>query len=166
MARPMIAIHNRNSKLFSRSISARSMSALHVLQRSDRRWSYLAPVLGRYDSKRNCRGYRQDRWKEWNVSQVAGYVVVDIWRAKPGMRDDVDRILIEAADKFRRSEGIVSVDYARLEDQSDMYLVVFRYADRAAREAFVETDELRSTMTALRQVWDLESPIFRGQSFV
>jgi quinol monooxygenase YgiN len=100
------------------------------------------------------------------VSQVAGYVVVDIWRAKPGMRDDVDRILIEAADKFRRSEGIVSVDYARLEDQSDMYLVVFRYADRAAREAFVETDELRSTMTALRQVWDLESPIFRGQSFV
>lgn len=100
------------------------------------------------------------------MTQAAGYVVVDVWRAKPGMRDDVDRILIEVADKFRNANGVVSVDYARLEDQPDMYLVIFRYVDRAAREVFVETDELRSTMAALRQVWDLESPIYRGESFV
>jgi quinol monooxygenase YgiN len=109
---------------------------------------------------------RQDDRKEWIVSQAAGYVVVDIWRAKPGMRDDVDRILIEAAGKFRKVDGLVSVDYARLEDQPDMYLVIFRYMDRAAREAFIETDELRATMAALRQVWDLESPIYRGECFI
>ncbi len=82
------------------------------------------------------------------------------------MQDEVDRLLIEAAPRFRAAPGIVSVDYARVDDHPDTYLVVFRYVDRAAREAFVETDELRSTMGALRQVWDLESPIYRGEAIV
>jgi quinol monooxygenase YgiN len=100
------------------------------------------------------------------VAESAGYVVVDVWRAKPGMQDEVDRLLIEAAGRFRSMPGVASVDYARLEDHPDMYLVIFRYSNRAAREEFVETDELRSTMAALRQVWDLESPIYRGETFV
>ena len=100
------------------------------------------------------------------VTSQAGYVVVDIWRAKPGMRDEVDQLLTDAATVFRSVDGIVSVDYARLEDQPDMYLVIFRYADKAAREAFVETEDLKSTMANLRQVWDLESPIYRGETFV
>lgn len=81
------------------------------------------------------------------------------------MRDDVDRLLIDAANRFQSVEGIVSVDYARLEDQPDMYLVVFRYTSKSAREAFHDSDDLRSTMTRLRQVWDLESPIYRGETF-
>ena len=93
-------------------------------------------------------------------------MVVDIWRAKPGMRDEVERLLIAAADRFRSRDGIVSVDYARLDDQPDMYLVIFRYASKAARQAFQESEDLRSTMTELRQVWDLESPIYRGETFV
>ena len=100
------------------------------------------------------------------VVEHAGYVVVDIWRAKPGMRDEVDRLLLSAGERFRAADGIVSVDYARLEDQPDMYLVVFRYESKAARESFQESDDLRSTMTKLRQVWDLESPIYRGETFM
>lgn len=99
------------------------------------------------------------------MTERAGYIVVDIWRAKPGMRDDVDRLLRDAAKRFQDVDGIVSVDYARLDDQPDMYLVVFRYASRAARVAFQDSDDLRSTMTRLRQVWDLESPIYRGETF-
>jgi len=82
------------------------------------------------------------------------------------MRDEVDRLLLDAAKRFQDVEGIVSVDYARLDDQPDMYLVVFRYASKAAREAFQDSDDLRSTMTRLRQVWDLESPIYRGETFL
>ena len=105
-----------------------------------------------------------ERW--WVVAENAGYVVVDLWRAKPGMRAQVERLLIEAAPRFRAAPGVVSVDYTRLDDQDDIYLVIFRYTDRAAREAFVDTDELRDTMAALRQVWDLESPIYRGEAIV
>lgn len=100
------------------------------------------------------------------MAQGAGYVVVDLWRAKPGMGEQVDRLLMDAAPRFRAAPGVVSVDYTRLEDTSDTYLVIFRYVDRAAREAFVATDDLRETMAALRQVWDLESPIYRGEAIV
>lgn len=93
-----------------------------------------------------------------------GYIVVDVWRSKPGMREQVDAVLKEAAVRFREVEGIVSVDYARLDNHDDMYLVVFRYTDEAARERFAESDDLRATMTHLRQLWDLESPIYRGTS--
>jgi quinol monooxygenase YgiN len=97
------------------------------------------------------------------VSDV-GYIVVDVWRAKPGMRDQVDAVLKDAAVRFRAIEGVLSVDYARLDNHDDMYLVVFRYTDAGARERFSESDDLRSTMTHLRQLWDLESPIYRGAS--
>lgn len=99
------------------------------------------------------------------MANQAGYVVVDIWRAKPGMVDEVDRLLVAAAERFQSINGIVSVDYARLDDHPNMYLVVFRYTSRDAREAFQDTEELRSTMAELRQVWDLESPIYRGETF-
>ena len=82
------------------------------------------------------------------------------------MTDEVERLLTEAAELFRSIEGIVSVDYAHLDDRPDMYLVIFRYTSRDVREAFQDTDELRSTMATLRQVWDLESPIYRGETFV
>ncbi len=82
------------------------------------------------------------------------------------MTDEVDQILIAAAERFRAIEGIVSVDYARVDDHPDMYLVIFRYVSKQFREEFQETEELRSTMAQLRQVWDLESPIFRGETFV
>ena len=82
------------------------------------------------------------------------------------MTGEVERLLIEAAERFRAIDGIVSVDYAHLDDRTDMYLVIFRYVSREVREAFQDTDELRSTMTALRQVWDLESPIYRGETFI
>jgi len=110
---------------------------------------------------------RREGWKRiLAVAQGAGYVVVDLWRAKPGMGEQVDRLLMDAAPRFRAAPGVVSVDYTRLEDTSDTYLVIFRYVDRAAREAFVATDDLRDTMAALRQVWDLESPIYRGEAIV
>lgn len=92
----------------------------------------------------------------------AGYVVVDIWRAKPGMVDEVDTLLGSMLEPFLAVDGVLSVDYTRLEETDDQYLVVFRYADQAARERFVATDDLKSTMAALRQIWDLESPVYRG----
>lgn len=92
----------------------------------------------------------------------AGYVVVDVWRAKPGKVAEVDELLASMLARFRSAEGVVSVDYTRLEETDDQYLVIFRYADNAARERFVASDELKSTMATLRQVWDLESPIYRG----
>lgn len=93
-----------------------------------------------------------------------GYIVVDVWRSKPGMGDQVDATLKDAAARFRAVEGIVSVDYARLDNHDDMYLVVFRYSDEAARDRFTESDDLKATMSHLRQLWDLESPIYRGTS--
>jgi heme-degrading monooxygenase HmoA len=99
------------------------------------------------------------------VTSKAGYVVVDVWRAKPGMVDEVDRLLLEASERFKEIDGIISVDYAHVDDRPDTYLVIFRYSTREAREAFQDTDELQSTMTGLRQVWDLESPVYRGETF-
>lgn len=92
----------------------------------------------------------------------AGYVVVDIWRAKPGLVAEVDALLASMLARFLAVEGVLSVDYTRLEETDDQYLVVFRYADLAARERFVASAELKSAMAELRQVWDLESPVYRG----
>lgn len=98
------------------------------------------------------------------VAGNAGYVVVDLWRAKPGTQQELDRVLESAARRFREHDGIVSVDYARLEDNPDVYLAVFRYLDKEARDRFAETDDLKATMAELRQLWDLESPIYKGIS--
>lgn len=90
------------------------------------------------------------------------FVVVDIWRAKPGKREELRAALAESGARFRTMPGVLSVDYTLLDNDPDRYLVVFRYLDAAAREAFVATDELRSTMERLSELWDLESPIWLG----
>jgi quinol monooxygenase YgiN len=90
------------------------------------------------------------------------FVVVDIWRVKPGRHAETRRLLTESGRMFRAHAGVLSVDYTLLDNDPDRYLVVFRYADAAARESFVATDELRSTMASLKELWDLESPIYIG----
>ncbi len=78
------------------------------------------------------------------------------------MVDEVEAVLRECAPRFRQNPDIVSVDYTKLDGDTDKYLVVFRYVDQEARERFTSGDDLKSTMTILRQIWDLESPIYRG----
>ncbi len=95
-------------------------------------------------------------------SDTSVFVVVDIWRVKPGMQAELEQVLAESGAQFRSMPGVLSVDFTLLDGDPDRYLVVFRYADAAAREAFVATDELRSTMARLRDLWDLESPIYQG----
>jgi quinol monooxygenase YgiN len=90
------------------------------------------------------------------------YVVVDIWRIKPGKHIELRAVLTESGARFRSMSDVLSVDYTLVEGDPDRYLVVFRYADAAARETFVATDELRSTMSRLRDLWDLERPIYKG----
>ena len=90
------------------------------------------------------------------------FVVVDIWRVKPGKHDILRQALAESGMLFRTMPGVLSVDYTLLDNDPDRYLVVFRYADAAARESFVATDELKTTMVRLRDLWDLESPVYKG----
>ena len=92
----------------------------------------------------------------------AGFVVVDIWRVKPGKKDELEPVLAEAGRIFRQVDGVLSVDYTTLKDDPERYLVVFRYRDEATREQFVATPGLTSTMNRLRELWDLESPIYQG----
>lgn len=96
------------------------------------------------------------------MSEEAGFVVVDIWKVKEGKQDELQRVLAEAGRTFRQVDGVLSVDYTRLVDDPDRYLVVFRYRDADTRASFVSTDELTSTMSRLRELWDLESPIYQG----
>lgn len=96
------------------------------------------------------------------MSQEAGVVVVDLWRVKSGMDQQLQTALGEAGRQFRTMDGVLSIDYTRLVDDEDRYLVVFRYRDRLARDAFVLTHALRSTMVSLDALWDLESPIYQG----
>jgi quinol monooxygenase YgiN len=96
------------------------------------------------------------------MSDQAGFVVVDIWKAKPGKEHELREVLAEAGALFRQVDGVLSVDYTTLKDDPDRYLVVFRYRDESTRESFVATDDLTSMMTRLRELWDLESPIYQG----
>jgi quinol monooxygenase YgiN len=96
------------------------------------------------------------------MSEQAGFVVVDIWKVKPGKEQDLREVLAEAGAIFRKVDGVLSVDYTTLADDPDRYLVVFRYRDEVVRESFVATDGLTSTMQRLSELWDLESPIYRG----
>ena len=50
----------------------------------------------------------------------AGYVVVDLWRAKPGKEDELKRVLTQARRRFRAYPGIISVDYAHLDGDDDV----------------------------------------------
>ncbi|HUG16764.1 MAG TPA: antibiotic biosynthesis monooxygenase family protein [Thermomicrobiales bacterium] len=90
------------------------------------------------------------------------FVVVDFWRVRPGKRDALEQLLIESGPKFRRQPGVLSVDFTRLDDDPNRYLVVFRYQDAAAREAFVATEELKTTLARLSKLWDLDSPVHTG----
>jgi quinol monooxygenase YgiN len=90
------------------------------------------------------------------------FIVVDIWRAKPGQQQQLDQLLADSAAAFRQQPGVLSVDFTRLEDDPERYLVVFRYQDAQAREDFVATPQLKATLSALSEFWDLESPIYKG----
>jgi quinol monooxygenase YgiN len=96
------------------------------------------------------------------VHETSVFVVVDIWRVKPGKHAELRAILTESGAQFRTMPGVLSVDYTLLEGDPDRYLVVFRYADAAARETFVATDKLKETMSRLNELWELESPIYKG----
>lgn len=96
------------------------------------------------------------------MPDIAGFVVVDIWKAKPSKQDELREVLAEAGRQFRAMDGVLSVDYTQLVDDEERYLVVFRYRDADVRTAFVATDALRSTMERLAALWDLESPIYQG----
>jgi quinol monooxygenase YgiN len=93
----------------------------------------------------------------------AGFVVVDVWRVKPGKEDETRATLATARRKFIQVPGVVSVDYAVVDGAPDKYLVIFRYEDRASREEFVATDELRSTMARLAELWDLDDVFVMGE---
>ncbi len=95
-----------------------------------------------------------------NASSV--FVVVDIWRGKSGKRDELRQVLTDSGALFRARPGVLSVDFTLLEDDPDRYLVVFRYESAEARETFVATDELRATLSRLSELWDLESPVYKG----
>ena len=89
-------------------------------------------------------------------------MVVDIWKVRDGKHSEVEQVLAEAGTMFRKVDGVLSVDYTRLVDDPHRYLVVFRYRDAETRKQFVSTEGLQSTMSRLRDLWDLESPIYQG----
>jgi quinol monooxygenase YgiN len=96
------------------------------------------------------------------MTAETAFVVVDTWRVKPGCHAELARVLGESAGVFRQQPGVLSVDYARLNDDPNRYLVVFRYASREAREAFRATPALTETMTRLSALWDLEGELLLG----
>jgi heme-degrading monooxygenase HmoA len=93
---------------------------------------------------------------------TSAFVVVDIWRVRPGKQADVERELREAGRHFRQQPGILSVDFTHLDGDPARYLVVFRYTNADAREAFVASQELRATLQLLSALWDRESPVYMG----
>jgi len=96
------------------------------------------------------------------MSDSSAFVVVDLWRAKPGKQAQLTATLAESARVFREQPGVLSVDYTHLGGDPDRYLAVFRYASQAARDAFRSTDALRDTMDQLTLLWDLESDVMLG----
>jgi heme-degrading monooxygenase HmoA len=97
------------------------------------------------------------------AAQTSVFVVVDIWRVKPGNSAEVQRTLAEAGGLFRGRPGVLSVDFTHLDGDPDRYLVVFRYASEEARQSFVATDDLKDVLMRLSQLWELESPIYIGR---
>ena len=71
------------------------------------------------------------------MSDTTAFVVVDLWRAKPGKRADLEATLADSARVFRGQPGVLSVDYTHLAGDPERYLVVFRYANQSARDAFL-----------------------------
>ena len=93
-------------------------------------------------------------------------LVGHVWRVKPGKEDELKRGLTQARQRFRAYPGIISVDYAHLDGDESRYLVVFRYTDQQTREAFVSTDDLKSAMARLSQLWDLEGQVYKGAAAI
>jgi len=94
-----------------------------------------------------------------SVGEV-GFVVVDTWQVKPDKKAEIAVALDEIRQQFLTFPGIVSIDFAHIDNDPRRYLVVFRYTDAAAREAFVNTDDLKGAMARLRDLWD-----FAGTSY-
>lgn len=93
----------------------------------------------------------------------AEIVVVDFWRVHVGHEAALERELASCRDQFLAQPGVLSVDFTRVVDDPGRYLVVFRYADRATREAFNGSDLVRAAHTRLAPHWTLDSPVFRGE---
>jgi quinol monooxygenase YgiN len=98
------------------------------------------------------------------TEHAAGYVVVDTWRIKPGKESEIVSVLTEIRQRFLAVPGVVSIDFAHFEDDASRILVVFRYADAAARTAFVATDDLKATMTRLSEFWEFDGVAIRGDA--
>jgi heme-degrading monooxygenase HmoA len=92
----------------------------------------------------------------------SAFIVVDLWRVREGQRDNVRRVLRDAVPRFREQPGVLSVDFTHVDGDADRYLVVFRYASAEAREAFVASDLVRSSLATLEEFWELDSPVYRG----
>ena len=95
------------------------------------------------------------------------YVVVDFWRATTADTHLLEGELTLLAAHFRRMPGVLSCDFTRMDDDAGdhRYMAVFRYADAAAREAFVTdpTAAVSDSLTRLAAWWKLDSPIYRGE---
>ena len=96
------------------------------------------------------------------TGQDAGYVVVDTWRVRPGKETEIVPVLAEIRERFLAVPGIISVDFAHFDGDPGRILVVFRYADAAARAAFVATDDLKATMSRLSDYWEFDGVGIRG----
>lgn len=96
------------------------------------------------------------------IEDEAGYVVVDTWRVKRGKEAELASALAGIRQRFLIVPGIRSVDFAQIDGDTSRYLVIFRYRDAAAREAFVSTDDLKATMARLSQLWDFDGIALHG----
>lgn len=94
--------------------------------------------------------------------EIAGFVVVDTWNVKPGKEQEIKPVLAKAHREFSAHPEILSVDYCLVDGRPDQYLVIFRYTSEEARERFVASQELTSTMETLRKYWDLGNVYVKG----
>lgn len=92
----------------------------------------------------------------------AGFVVVDTWNVKPGMEERIRPVLARAHREFSAHPEILSVDYCLVDGRKNQYLVIFRYTSEEARENFVASQELTSTMETLREYWELADVYVKG----
>jgi quinol monooxygenase YgiN len=97
-------------------------------------------------------------------SNQAGYAVVDVWKVKPCKEDLIREVLAEARKRFSAHPDVLSVDYCLVDGDPSHYLVIFRYTSEEAREQFVASADLKSTMSTLSAYWDLEDIYVKGPS--
>jgi heme-degrading monooxygenase HmoA len=95
-------------------------------------------------------------------SEQAGFVVVDTWKVKPGKEQEIRPLLARAHHEFSMHPEILSVDYCSVDTDLSQYLVIFRYTSEDARERFVASDALTSTMKALAEYWDHHEIFVKG----